>query len=337
MSNMKFVLILGKSTWSNNYIKNAIEQIGIKCRIVRPELFTVFPDRDDSVFLSQKYDLPYELKAENISCVVARSNHHVLSHFKKMSIPITDDLSTRRAASDKIRSTYLFSQANVPTPTTITNVGLNVNFKWISKRLKLPAIGKLASGSQGKYIFYIENVESFRLFDDFARKAEKNYIIQSFVTTSNSKTRPKDIRVIVSNGKAVCAMVRYAPSGYKTNISLGGIGEKLTLTPEVSALAEKAASSIGLNYCGIDIAYDINQARYLVYEANSNMSLKGIVSLTKQDVGEYISSDIKKISLSNHRYSGIPDLSRFEDLPGMYPDSNDVENEFTNNYKNLFI
>jgi len=334
---MRFVLILGNTNWSNRYLADSIEKTGCKCRIVRPELFTVFPDHDDVIYMSQKYDLPYKLKAENISAVVARTNHHVLSHFKKMGVPITDALSERRAASDKIRSTYLFSQAKIPTPKTISNVGLNVNFKWISNRLKLPAIGKLAYGSQGKYIFFIENLESFRLFDDFARKAKKDYIIQSFITTASPKQKPKDIRVIVSNGKAISAMVRFAASGFKTNISLGGIGEKLELTPEVSNIAEKAAAAIGIKYCGIDIAYDIEKEKFLVYEANSNMSLKGIVTVTNQDVGVELAADIKRLALTSHKYVTPPDLSRFKDLPGMYMKTHEHESEFSIDPKQILL
>jgi gamma-F420-2:alpha-L-glutamate ligase len=83
------------------------------------------------------------------------------------------------------------------------------------------------------------------------------------------------VRLLVIGGKVAAAMERRSRNGgFKSNISLGGIGTCITPPSEMADLAIRAAQSLRLDIAGVDVLYD--ERGYRICEANSSPGFEGL-------------------------------------------------------------
>lgn len=130
------------------------------------------------------------------------------------------------------------------------------------EELGYPLVAKKCYGSLGADVNLIK--DRTELFNFEQKNKLEAHFYQQFIGRGG-----EDIRVIVIGGKYVCSMKRSNKNDFRSNIELGGVGEKFVADNELISLCEKVASIIGLDYCGIDILID-NAGRYFVCEVNSN-------------------------------------------------------------------
>lgn len=157
------------------------------------------------------------------------------------------------------------------------------------ERLGFPIVAKKSYGSFGEGVSLIQNREELEVIEKKWLKFPHFY--QKFVGKKG-----RDIRVIVIGGKAVGAMERIAVDGeFRSNIELGGHGERIVLPEEYKEVAEKVAKIIGLDYCGVDL---LEAETPIVCEVNSNAFFEGLESVTGINIAklyaEYIVETIKK-------------------------------------------
>jgi gamma-F420-2:alpha-L-glutamate ligase len=87
----------------------------------------------------------------------------------------------------------------------------------------------------------------------------------------------------VIGGKVAAAMERRSRNGgFKSNISLGGVGVPITPPSEMADLALKAAESLRLDIAGIDVLYD--ERGYRICEANSSPGFHGLENVCRISV-----------------------------------------------------
>jgi ribosomal protein S6--L-glutamate ligase len=72
------------------------------------------------------------------------------------------------------------------------------------------------------------------------------------------------------------------PGEFRSNLHRGGIGEKVKITPQERATAVKAARTLGLNVCGVDMLRSRDGP--LVVEVNSSPGIEGLEKATGVDV-----------------------------------------------------
>ena len=127
---------------------------------------------------------------------------------------------------------------------------------------------------------------------------------QKMITTSIGR----DIRVIVIGKKVFACMERVSKTDFRSNIELGGEGKPFDLPISFVDVAEKVATLLDLDYCGIDILIGENNEP-IVCEVNSNAFFGGIESVTNKNVAkayaEYIlnrSGIFRKTSPNNPPY-----------------------------------
>ena len=96
-----------------------------------------------------------------------------------------------------------------------------------------------------------------------------------------------DIRVFIVDGVVVGAMKRQGKEGeFRSNLHRGGSANIIELTDEEENAALKAAKSLGLGICGVDL---LQSARGpLILEVNSSPGLEGIEAATKKDIASTI-------------------------------------------------
>ncbi|MBQ8320531.1 MAG: RimK family alpha-L-glutamate ligase [Clostridia bacterium] len=143
--------------------------------------------------------------------------------------------------------------------------------------LGYPLVAKKSYGSFGAGVVLVRSREE--LFALEKEWLQLPHLYEKFIAESAGK----DIRVIVVGGKALAAIRRVARVGeFRSNIELGGSGEKVELSQTYASAAEACAKALGLDYCGVDLLE--TEAGPLVCEVNSNAFFEGLEAATGVDV-----------------------------------------------------
>lgn len=164
----------------------------------------------------------------------------------------------------------------------------------IEQKLGYPMIVKSSYGSCGSGIYKVEDRKS--LIEISEKLKLTPHMFQEYL----GKEVGKDIRVIVIGGKAVASMTRYNEKDFRSNIALGGKGEKIDIQDKnysnVLQTAEKVATILGLDYCGVDILKG-NNGEPVICEVNSNAFFEGIEKVTSVNVAKaYVEYVIKQLT-----------------------------------------
>ena len=133
----------------------------------------------------------------------------------------------------------------------------------VMRTLGFPLVAKACYGSLGAGVELIEDEEALVAYE------KNNMLLPHFYQQYVDCGRGEDIRVILVGGKYVCAMKRINDNDFRSNIELGGRGERFEADGNLIAMCEKVAAELGLDYCGMDILTDKRGKRY-VCEVNSN-------------------------------------------------------------------
>ena len=133
----------------------------------------------------------------------------------------------------------------------------------VSRSLGFPLVAKACYGSLGAGVELCRDGEELYLYE------KKNLSAPHFDQQYIDCGRGEDIRVIVVGGKYLCAMRRINDRDFRSNIELGGRGERYEADEALISLSERVAAEISLDYCGMDILTDRAGKRY-VCEVNSN-------------------------------------------------------------------
>jgi ribosomal protein S6--L-glutamate ligase len=109
--------------------------------------------------------------------------------------------------------------------------------------------------------------------------ANVNILVQQFIREADAT----DIRALVIGDRVVAAMQRQGPPGeFRSNLHRGGFGEKVRITPQERTMAVRAARTLGLNVCGVDMLR--SKSGPLVVELNSSPGIEGLEKATGVDV-----------------------------------------------------
>jgi ribosomal protein S6--L-glutamate ligase len=152
-----------------------------------------------------------------------------------------------------------------------------------------PLVIKLLEGTQGLGVVLADTDRSAKSVVEAFRATNTHILIQEFIKEAGGT----DIRAIVIGGKVIAAMKRTGAEGeFRSNLHRGGSAEVVKLTPEERATATRAAKSMGLNACGVDML----RANHgpVVMEVNSSPGLEGIERATQLDIAGKIIEHIEK-------------------------------------------
>lgn len=160
--------------------------------------------------------------------------------------------------------------------------------------LGYPIVVKESFGSMGKGVHLAENENE--LYSLMQKLKTVPHLFQRYIGARFGT----DVRVIVVGGKAAAAMLRQNEGDFRSNIALGGRGEKIDLNSseyaEFICTAERAAKTLSLDYCGVDLLFG-NNGEPVVCEVNSNAFFAEIEKVTGVNVAglyaEYVLSAVK--------------------------------------------
>ena len=211
----------------------------------------------------------------------------------KSGIRLFNSHESIRLCDDK-GSTYItLANNNIYMPKTIFapvcyHKDLTVKKEWAKKigdELGYPVIVKESFGSMGKGVYKADNQD--QLFSLMQELKLRPHLYQEYLDVAKGI----DVRVIVIGGKAVCAMQRKNANDFRSNVEQGGKGYNIELPDDFRRVAEKCASLLGLDYCGVDLLYGKDDSP-CVCEVNSNAFFNGIESTTGFNVAKAYSEHI---------------------------------------------
>ena len=293
MANKKGVIIinayssLASSVNQATRLKEEFEYLGVNIDIKRNVEFSsmVKGGKLASGFLD--YDF----------CVYLDKDKYVSEILEKLGMRLFNKHDAIRVCDDKMRTYIALANNGVKVIDTIPGalcytedaIVQNAELNKIINELGLPMVVKQNYGSLGKGVYKVETFEELNLLANKLKMTE--HLFQKMITTSIGR----DIRVIVIGKKVFACMERVSKTDFRSNIELGGEGKPFDLPISFVDVAEKVATLLDLDYCGIDILIGENNEP-IVCEVNSNAFFGGIESVTNKNVAkayaEYILNNI---------------------------------------------
>ena len=196
----------------------------------------------------------------------------VIRQFERMGVPLITGAEAVEACADKLQTLQLLSASGLPIPRTIL-AKFPVDVDLIERELGFPVVVKKLRSTRGAGVVLCQDRDQF---DDLASLLgeaahQSDFIFQQYI----AKSHGRDVRLLVIGGLVAAAMERRSLTGnFKSNISLGGIGECVDPPEEMARLAIEAAKSLRLDIAGIDMLYD--EKGYRICEANSAPGFVGL-------------------------------------------------------------
>lgn len=226
-------------------------------------------------------------------------NKYLSNILSKSGLKLFNKHEAIRVCDDKGETYIALSDCGVKMPNTVfgslcydKNAVIDKNeADFIIDKLHLPVVVKESFGSMGKGVYLAEN--KTQLLEIMEKLKLKPHLYQEYI----GYKKGTDIRVIVIGKKAIGAIKRQNDNDFRSNVALGGVAEKIVPREEFMLLAEKVASILNLDYCGVDLLFGKNGEPVLC-EVNSNAFFLGFSKATNINVAkiyaEYIINKVKE-------------------------------------------
>lgn len=266
--------------YTHQRLKAAAEERGHELDIIDTlRCYMNIASRRPEIYYNGQKLTGYDAVIPRIGASVTFYGTAVLRQFEMMGVyPLNESVAIGRSR-DKLRSMQLLARDGIGLPVTT----FAHDPKQTEEVLKLaggaPIVIKLLEGTQGIGVVLADTNRSAKSVVEAFRGAGVNIMLQEFIKEAGGT----DIRAIVVGGKVVAAMKRTGAEGdFRSNLHRGGSAQVVKLTPEERATAVRAAKTMGLNACGVDML----RANHgpVVMEVNSSPGLEGVEKATGLDI-----------------------------------------------------
>lgn len=217
----------------------------------------------------------------------------VVRQFEMMGVFAANDSISIARSRDKLRALQLLSRKGIGMPITGFANKPNDIPDLINMVGGAPLVIKLLEGTQGIGVVLAETKTAAESVIEAFLGLKANILVQEYIKEANGS----DIRCFVVGDKVVASMKRQGPEGdFRSNLHLGGCGEKVKITPEERKMAVAAVKAMGLVVAGVDILR--SNRGPLILEVNSAPGIEGIEQTTGISVTEPIVEYIEKMVLA---------------------------------------
>jgi ribosomal protein S6--L-glutamate ligase len=203
----------------------------------------------------------------------------VVSHLETMNVPVVNPAPAISRSRDKLRCLQLLAQQGLDVPRTVmATEGANVR-RLVAAVGGLPCIIKLLRGTQGVGVMIANTATEAETIVQTFWGLGQDVCLQEFIAESKGR----DVRALVVGDEVVGAMRRQARRGeFRSNIHRGGEGKSIRLDKRYQETAVRAAKSIGLSVCGVDMLESKDGPK--VMELNSSPGFEGLERATRKDI-----------------------------------------------------
>lgn len=294
---MKIVILSkGPGNYSTKRLKEEAKDRGHEVDVIDYTKCFATIEKNNPVVNYEGKDLnSIDVIIPRIGASYTRYGSAIVRQFEMRGVYTTTSSIALVRSRDKLRSMQLMARAGVGIPKTVFSRGVTDNIDDLIEDLGgTPVIIKLARGTHGNGVVLAETkkstksvLQSFYVMDDDGT----NILLQEFIKESAGE----DIRVLIVGGKVVASMKRQSlDDDFRSNLHQGGVGKAVRLSDEEKKTALKAAKSMGLSICGVDI---MRSARGpLVLEVNASPGF-GIEKVTMHNVAgkiiDYVEQNAK--------------------------------------------
>ena len=221
----------------------------------------------------------YDAVIPRIGASVTHYGLAVLRQFEMQGVfPLNESVAIGRSR-DKLRALQLLARAGIDLPITAFAHGPRTADDVIREVGGTPCVIKLLEGTQGMGVILAETAASAASIIEAFSAANMNILVQEFIRESGGK----DVRALVIGGKVVAAMLRTGKMGdFRANLHRGGKAVAAELSEAERSVAERAASVLGLNACGVDMLRATRGP--VVIEVNSSPGIEGMETATGVDI-----------------------------------------------------
>lgn len=290
---MKKALILDNAYYNApNYLyqssrmKEEFKKLGVRADVVKNDFFAAFiGEGGELVSGIDGYDF----------CVYFDKDKYISEMLEAAGMRLFNSHKSIRVCDDKMTTAIALLNSGIPLPKTLAGllcyrpeaVVSEKVLDRIEKELGYPLIVKTCFGSLGRGVYKIDDRRALR---ETAEKLKlEPHVFQRFEASSFGR----DIRVIVIGGKCVAAMLRTSDGDFRSNLALGGVGKPIDPPEEVEKICVKAAETLGLDFCGVDVLFGENG--YLVCEVNSNAFFGGIERATGVNIAKIYAEHVLSV------------------------------------------
>jgi RimK family alpha-L-glutamate ligase len=197
--------------------------------------------------------------------------------------PMLNEPDATARAAHKTAAAVALIGAGLPTPRTALALS-DDRLDRLREEFGSEAVYKTAIGTHGGGAWKVDTTDPLT-----ARVGKRRAFLQEIIGRGDD--RPRDLRVYVVGDRVLGAMHRYAAAGdWRTNVARGGHVEDATeSTPDaVLDLARRAASTLGLDYAGVDLIE--GEDGWFVLEVNPTAGFKGFYRATGTSPAPYIAA-----------------------------------------------
>lgn len=232
---------------------------------------------------------PYDAVIPRIGASITFYGTAVLRQFEMQgTYPLNESVAIGRSR-DKLRSMQLLARDGIGLPVTTFAYDPKQTDEVVALAGGAPLVIKLLEGTQGIGVVLADTDRSARSVIEAFRGANVNILVQEYIKESAGS----DIRALVIGGKVVAAMQRTGAEGdFRSNLHRGGSARPVRITPEERMTAIRAAKTMGLNVCGVDMLRSNHGP--VVMEVNSSPGLEGIEEATGIDIATRIIEFLEK-------------------------------------------
>jgi ribosomal protein S6--L-glutamate ligase len=279
--------------YSHRRLKEAAEERGHELNIINTlRCYMNIVSRRPEIYYNGEKLIGYDAVIPRIGASITFYGLAVLRQFEMMGVyPLNESVGIGRSR-DKLRSMQLLARDGIGLPVTTFAHDPKQTEEVLALAGGAPLVIKLLEGTQGLGVVLADTDRSAKSVIEAFRATNTNILVQEFIKEAGGS----DVRAIVVGGKVIAAMKRTGGEGeFRSNLHRGGSANVVKLSPEERLTAVRAAKSMGLSVCGVDML----RANHgpVVMEVNSSPGLEGVEKATGLDIAgkiiEYIEKNAK--------------------------------------------
>ncbi len=276
--------------YSHQRLKETAEARGHELDIINTlRCYMNIASRRPEIFYNGERLPVYDAVIPRIGASVTFYGLAVLRQFEMMGVyPLNESVAIGRSR-DKLRSMQILARDGIGLPVTTFAHDPSQTEEVVKLAGGAPLVVKLLEGTQGIGVVLADTDRSAKSVIEAFRGANVNILVQEFIKEAGGS----DIRAFVVGGKVIAAMKRQGAEGeFRSNLHRGGSAQMVKISPEERSTAVRAAKSLGLNVCGVDMLRTNHGA--VVMEVNSSPGLEGVEKATGIDIAGKIIEFMEK-------------------------------------------
>lgn len=287
------ILSKGAANYTTKRLKEVAKARGHDVRVINYAECYMTMERSKPVIYYKGEALPkFDAIIPRIASTYTKYGTAVVRQFEMQgTFTVASSIAINRSR-DKLRSYQILARQDVGIPKTVfarETANLDEVVELVGGA---PCIIKVARGTHGNGVVLAETRKAAKAVMQAFYVEGVNFIVQEFVAESAGT----DIRALVVGGRVVASIERQSlDDDFRSNTHQGGVGKLTKLTDEEEKTAVKAAKTMGLPICGVDMMRSKDGPKVL--EVNSSASIKTPELVTKRDVAtkiiEYIERNAK--------------------------------------------